>query len=85
MSTPAAELERELRRLAFVEHRRLLGSLTPAARAVLAMRLNPAGTPRTGLRGPAPSATAERPGSQDSSDQRPATAFVARAPLSPHP
>lgn len=41
MSTPAAELERELRRLAFVEHRRLLGSLSPAARAVLAMRLNP--------------------------------------------
>lgn len=43
MSTPAAELERELRRLAFVEHRRLLGSLSPAARAVLAMRLNPVG------------------------------------------
>ena len=73
MSTPAAELERELRRLAFVEHRRLLGSLTPAARAVLAMRLNPAGTPRTGLPGPAHAVSVERPDSEDSTGQRPAT------------
>lgn len=46
MTPPAGELERELRRLAFVEHRQLLGSLTPAARALLAMRLNPAGDVR---------------------------------------
>lgn len=46
MTTPAGELDRELRRLAFVEHRQLLGSLTPAARSVLAMRLNPAGDVR---------------------------------------